>query len=93
MDCDLRIEDISVSRVHSFLSIVDRDFFLHDNESKFGTLVQLQRPLTLEFDEMAQLQVGRTVLGFNLNKPAQRKTGWMPGCCGSNKSRQRLCPP
>ena len=70
MDCDLRIEDISVSRVHSFLSIVDRDFFLHDNESKFGTLVQLQRPLTLEFDEMAQLQVGRTVLDFNLNKPA-----------------------
>ena len=70
MDCDLRIEDISVSRVHSFLSIVDRDFFLQDNESKFGTLVQLQRPLTLEFDEMAQLQVGRTVLDFNLNKPA-----------------------
>ena len=46
-ECDLRIDDISVSRVHSYLTIAGRNFFLHDNESKFGTLVQLLRPLSL----------------------------------------------
>ena len=68
IDSDLRIDDISVSRVHSFLSIIDGQFFLEDNDSKFGTLIQLQRPIYINPDEEAELQVGRTVLNISMKK-------------------------
>ena len=43
-DNDIRVNDISVSRIHAFIrrSPIDGSFFIEDNTSKFGTLVQLQ---------------------------------------------------
>jgi FHA domain len=39
-DCQVRITDISVSRLHAFFRKSTRgDFLLEDNGSKFGTLV------------------------------------------------------
>jgi len=38
---DIRISDISVSRLHAFISYVDNKYILTDNNSKFGTLVLL----------------------------------------------------
>jgi len=35
--CDLRISDISISRVHALLKYKDGKFLVFDNESKFGT--------------------------------------------------------
>lgn len=41
-DNDLRLSDISVSRLHSFIKRDDSgSFYIEDNSSKFGTLVQL----------------------------------------------------
>ena len=41
-DNDLRVTDISVSRIHVFIKRdTDGFFFLEDNESKFGTLIQI----------------------------------------------------
>ena len=38
-DTDVRVTDISVSRVHAFFRVTDTDkVFLEDNNSKFGTL-------------------------------------------------------
>lgn len=38
-ESDLRINDISVSRVHALIKFKEGRFFLEDNLSKFGTLV------------------------------------------------------
>jgi len=44
VDTDMRIADISVSRVHSFIRIVGNQVILSDNGSKFGTLVKIFKP-------------------------------------------------
>eukprot|EP01019_Chilodonella_uncinata_P004197 GABU01005088.1.p1 GENE.GABU01005088.1~~GABU01005088.1.p1 ORF type:complete len:395 (-),score=109.77 GABU01005088.1:8-1132(-) len=68
--CDLRISDISVSRVHAMLQYEkDRsEFLIVDNESKFGTLILLNKDYKIKNDKAA-IQIGRTVFTFIL-KPA-----------------------
>jgi len=63
--CDLRISDISVSRVHALLKYKDGRFLLFDNESKFGTLIQLNKNYQIQNDKAA-IQIGRTVFTFVL---------------------------
>ena len=41
-DTDIRISDISVSRVHGFIKYQNGNFVLDDNKSKFGTLVRIE---------------------------------------------------
>ena len=43
----MRIADISVSRVHSYIRVCGNELILQDNGSKFGTLVKLARPTEL----------------------------------------------
>ena len=39
-ECEVRVTDISVSRLHAYIKITNRgDYILDDNGSKFGTLV------------------------------------------------------
>jgi hypothetical protein len=38
----MRIADISVSRVHSYIKICGKILILEDNNSKFGTMVKIQ---------------------------------------------------
>ena len=45
VDTDMKIADISVSRVHSFIRIAGKEIILDDNGSKFGTLVKCNRPM------------------------------------------------
>lgn len=61
--CDLRISDISVSRVHAHLKYIDGKFLILDNESKFGTLILLGKNYKIK-DEKAAIQIGRTVVTF-----------------------------
>lgn len=61
--CDLRISDISVSRVHAIMKYKDGRFLLFDNESKFGTLVLLKNNYQIQSDKAA-IQIGRTVFTF-----------------------------
>jgi len=48
-DADIRVTDISVSRFHAR---INRDpsgqFFVEDNKSKFGTLIQIRKPIVLQ---------------------------------------------
>ena len=43
----MKIADISVSRVHSFIRIAGKQLILDDNGSKFGTLVKCNRPMPI----------------------------------------------
>ena len=63
--CDLRISDISVSRIHAFLKFKENSFFIFDNDSKFGTLIKLHSPYPVKTDKAA-VQIGRTVFTFVL---------------------------
>lgn len=62
-NCDLKIEDISVSRIHSILKYEQEKFFIFDNDSKFGTLVSLNNHLSVR-SEKAAVQMGRTIFTF-----------------------------
>ncbi len=45
LDCDLRINDISVSRFHAKIKMSQNKVSIEDLESKFGTLILIQNPL------------------------------------------------
>ncbi|OMJ71329.1 hypothetical protein SteCoe_17895 [Stentor coeruleus] len=81
-DCELRMSDISVSRLHAQIKLIGSNFFLEDKGSKFGTLVQIKRPLALENGVEISIQAGRTLLIFSIKKP------WsiIPTCFRSNTS-------
>ena len=64
-DSDIRIPDISVSRFHATITFADGEFYLEDNTSKFGTLIEVSPHIKIE--KGMQLQVGRTVLKVDVN--------------------------
>jgi pSer/pThr/pTyr-binding forkhead associated (FHA) protein len=69
-DCDIRITDISVSRCHGVLKFENNTFVIQDNNSKFGSLVLMQKPFTInsELRNNISMQIGRHVLSFQLRK-------------------------
>ena len=52
-NCAMRINDISVSRIHSFITYKEGHFRLYDNDSKFGTLVRLKEPYLVKTEKAA----------------------------------------
>lgn len=46
-DVDIRITDISVSRVHAIITLTKGEFMLTDHGAKFGTLLLLRDPVPL----------------------------------------------
>ena len=47
-NAEVRITDISVSRFHSLIKLTTNgEVFIEDNQSKFGTLIQLNEPLSI----------------------------------------------
>ena len=47
VETDMKIADISVSRIHSFIKIKDRLLYVEDNGAKFGTLLKLRDPFEI----------------------------------------------
>jgi hypothetical protein len=47
VDTDMKIADISVSRVHSFIRVSGNRLVVQDNGSKFGTLIKVNAPSAL----------------------------------------------
>jgi pSer/pThr/pTyr-binding forkhead associated (FHA) protein len=44
VDTDMKIADISVSRLHAYIRIKNGELIVEDNGSKFGTLIKMKRP-------------------------------------------------
>lgn len=70
-----------MSRFHSILRFVKGDFYIDDDNSKFGTLILIRAKLPIDstFLNKVTLQINRTTLTFFLkNKPESM----VSGCCG-----------
>ncbi|CAG9333531.1 unnamed protein product [Blepharisma stoltei] len=65
-ESDVRISDISVSRCHAIIRFENNQFILEDNNSKFGTLLQVAKPIGMTLNSTIALQCGRTVLALSL---------------------------
>ena len=64
-DSNVIFNDISVSRIHSYLNInkKTKKVFISDNNSKFGTLILVQpKNIILSIDLKLHIQIGRTYL-------------------------------
>ena len=61
-EADIRVTDISVSRLHAVIKCTKEGFILKDNHAKFGTLVCRPKKMAFSFDERPMLQVGRTMI-------------------------------
>ena len=64
----MKIADISVSRVHSFIRLVNDRIVVEDNGSKFGTLVKVRRPTCVFESKSTVYQVGRSLVYFQMNE-------------------------
>ena len=64
----MKLNDISVSRLHSLISYDQGNFFLSDNNSKFGTLI-LKEDFELECNKEICIQIGKTVLNIHVKNP------------------------
>jgi len=63
-DSDVRISDISVSRFHAKLKIIDDCFYLEDHHSKFGTLMQIDNEFSVLPEKRLGLQIGKFFVSF-----------------------------
>jgi len=65
---EMRINDISVSRMHARLTCTTEGIFLEDNNSKFGTLIHINK-LDIKPSIERTVQVGRTIVDFEVRIP------------------------
>jgi len=76
-DADVRINDISVSRLHASIRLVQgtvngvrrQQIVMEDKGSKFGSLVAVRGPIPLEPGVPLSIQCGRTVTTISIKKP------------------------
>ena len=72
-DCDVRLGDVTVSRMHSLIvRTKENKILIKDAGSKFGTLILLQAKKILINDKILSIQIGKLFLNlcvqyFNLN--------------------------
>ena len=79
--CDIILSDVSVSRIHSLITVEGKNIYIRDNNSKFGTLILMQaEKLKMTEDLPLHIQVGRTYFNFVLKSPK------VFGCCGVSEN-------
>ena len=61
-DADIKIADISVSRIHAKIRFYKGKFFIQDSKSKFGTLLALKHGINLGSNQNIAVQVNRTMI-------------------------------
>ena len=79
-ESDIRIQDISVSRLHASIQLTEGGFRISDRRSKFGTLVQVRRLLSLSTGGDFSVQVGRTVVILKVKRDVSCMRLFF-GCC------------
>ena len=63
-DCDIFLDDVTVSRKHAVLTQRDGEFVIEDQGSLNGTFVNRERVETAELSDGDELQIGKYRLTF-----------------------------
>jgi hypothetical protein len=85
-EADVRVTDISVSRLHaSIFKTKTGQFYICDNNSKFGTMLQVRTPMKIS--KKTALQAGRSVLHLN---PVSSCTPAARCPCGKQKEDKAI---
>jgi hypothetical protein len=66
-EADVRISDISVSRLHAKIFMKNNNYIIEDLSSKFGTLVLSTDPIEIK-EENKVIQIGRTLISVSKTK-------------------------
>ncbi len=91
-ESDLRINDISVSRCHTYIKFKDDKFLLEDNTSKFGTLVLMKNRMALTPGFNKAVQIGRTVINFSVKSILARANGQTDDREEREKLKEQILP-
>ena len=67
-DSDFRLSDISISRYHADINLIDNNVYIDDNDSKFGSLLLLQNNVSFILNQPIGLQIGKHFITMDLNK-------------------------
>ena len=67
-DCDIKLYDITSSNKHAFLRYEAGKFSLEDNESKYGTIIEMQNRMPIVPGFEKAVQIGRTILTISVEK-------------------------
>ena len=75
INADIRINDISVSKLHSELNFnfENKSLLIKDCDSKFGTLVLIKNPFELKEKESLTVQSGRTLIKAKVIEKEKKK--------------------
>merc|ERR1711924_73796 len=64
-EASVRLEDVSLSRWHSTIKFKDGQFTVEDHESKFGTLLAMQKPWAVGPGQTLSVKAGCSVFSFS----------------------------
>ena len=67
-DANIRLSDISVSRAHAVISQYNDSFYLHDTNSKFGTLISAGNKFCILYNKPFSVQKGNILFEFLMKK-------------------------
>lgn len=75
LEADIKINDISVSRLHSKLNFNfnTKSLLIRDLKSKFGTLVLIKNSFELKERESLFVQIGRSYINLKVSKSDKKK--------------------
>lgn len=65
-ECNVRLEEVSMSRWHSTIRLIGDRFVVEDQGSKFGTLLAIRGPWPVARGRSVSVKVGRTLFSFAL---------------------------
>jgi len=61
-ECQIKLKDLTISRIHAKIISENNFIKIIDNKSKFGTLLYRHNPIVLQENSKIELQIGRTLL-------------------------------
>ena len=75
IDADIKINDISVSRLHTKLNFdfEKKSLLITDLKSKFGTLILIKNPFEIKEKESLNIQIGRTFIKAGVTRSYKKK--------------------
>lgn len=67
MNNDIVINDSSASEVHASINYIGGEYYLKDENSKFGTYIMCTESVRIKADSCIWIQIGNTMMNIKMN--------------------------